>query len=109
MGKLIKYRKRDNKWRVWTTISDGWLTNWLTDAELKEYLAEDYQHDYKLKVIEAYWTFPHGYTDKDSHKRHTDYQAVVAYTDWHLSALKSGNYKALVDEKYTELTGREMI
>lgn len=104
MGRLLKFRNKDTKWRLWTTISDGWLTDWLTEEEMKAVLADDYKRDYKLKVIEAYWTFPHKYYDKDTHKMFNNHKAMIEFGEWHLEALKSKDYEAEVDKKYLELT-----
>lgn len=105
MSHVLKHRVKDDKWRLWTTISDGWLTEWLTADDMKHELAEQYQTDYRVKVIEAFWTFPHGYYDKDTRSRHTNYAALEAFTEWHLAALRSDDYYAALDSKFTELTG----
>lgn len=107
MGWLLKHREKDNKWRIWTTISDGWVTDWLSEDEAKAYLSYEYRQDYKLKVIEAYWSFPHGWWDKESGKRLENREALLAYQEWHLQALKSDDYESEVDKKFRELTGRQ--
>lgn len=105
MGRMLQYREKDKKWRLWTTISDGWLTEWLTEQEMKEELAYDFQTDYKLRVIESYMTFPHGYFDKKTQKRLTDFDKVQAFTEWHLKVLKMDDYYEQVDAKFLEVKG----
>jgi hypothetical protein len=107
MGHMLKHRAKDDKWRLYTTISEGWLTDWLTADEMKRELAEQYSSEARLKVIEAYWTFPHGYYDQATHKRLTNFPAMVEFTDWHLQALKGDDYYGAVFSKYKELTGKE--
>src|SRR5438128_792596 len=111
MGRLLKHRKKDNKWRLWTTISDGWLTDWLTEDEMKQYLAAEYEHDYKAKAIRELWTFPDGYYDTKVYikngrpisRRFNNSKAVQAFSDWQSKAFK-GDYYEAVDKKFKELT-----
>jgi hypothetical protein len=105
MGWQLKHRAKDNKWRVWTTVSDGWITDWLTEDEAKTFLSYEYNEDYKLKVIKTYWTFPHGWSDRDTGKILDNREALIAFSEWHLEATKSEDYYAEVDKKFAELTG----
>src|SRR4051794_27764036 len=93
MGWLLKHRKKDNRWRIWTTVSDGWITDWLSESELKAELAARYEEDFKLKVIEAYMSFPNGWFDKDTHKRLLNQEGQQAYMDWNLTALRGDQYE----------------
>src|SRR5437870_5050820 len=104
MGRLLKHRSKDEKWRLWSTISDGWLTDWLTEAEMKQYLVTELEYDYKVKVIERLWSFPHGYYDKDENNMFDNRKAYIAFTEWHLEATRSDDYYAEVDKKLKELT-----
>jgi predicted DNA-binding ArsR family transcriptional regulator len=103
MGNLLQHRKSDDKWRLYTTISEGWVTSWVNAASMKETIASYIEYEQKLKLIEFYWTFPHGYYNKITQKRFTNFPAVEAYTEWHLKALRSGDYELEVDRKYKEL------
>lgn len=103
MSQMLQHREKDDKWRLYTTISEGWLTGWLTADNMKRVLEDQYQIDYRLKVIEAHWTFPHGYYDRSTQKRLTNFPAVVAFTDWHLKALRSKDYESELNKKYQEL------
>lgn len=109
MGRMLQHRAKDNKWRLWTTISDGWITEWLTENEMKRQIADDYRQDYKIQIIEAYWTFPHGYYDKGLSKMMTNFPAVHEFTQWHLEALESEDYYAKVDEKFNEVIGEDIL
>ena len=101
MSWLLKYRKKDNKWRIWTTISDGWITDWLTENEVKQALSNEYKRDYRLQVIECYMTFPAGWHDKDTHKL----LAIdkKAFYEWQMEALHSKDYEKEIDKKYKDL------
>ncbi len=100
MGLLLKHRDKDNKWRLWTTISDGWLTGWLNEKEVKKYRVDQIEFDAKLKVIEELMAFPNGFTDYDTHKRLSG--PVTDFYEWHLEVLKSPDYEKIVEAKYKE-------
>ncbi len=90
MGRLLKHREKDNKWRLWTTISDGWLTDWLTEEEMKEYIVFEYEMDHKLRVIDLCMKFPDGYYDTTMHikdgrprqKRFRNTDGIKAFGEW---------------------------
>lgn len=108
MSWLLKHRKKDGKYRIWTTISDGWITDWLSEDEIKEYLRWREYADTKLKVIEHYMTFPAGWHDKDTHKPLSLDKSK--FYDWQLNALKKGaeEYEKEIDRKYEELTSHKV-
>jgi len=102
MGKLLS-RNAKGQWRLWTTISDGWLTDWISEKDMKAQLVWDYDLDYRIKTIQLLWTFPHGYYDKKTHKILSNHDALIAFNEWHLQALKSDNYEDQLNAKYEEL------
>lgn len=104
MGHLLKHREKDNKYRLWSTISDVWLTKWMTENEIKKDLATQLEYDYKVKIIERLWSFPHGYYDKDDNRMFNNWDAYRAFTRWNLKATR-GDYYAEIDKKFKELTG----
>lgn len=103
MGRLIEHRESDDKWRVWSTISDIWMTDWLTLDEIKEYFSLDKLFQAKIDIIQIYWTFPNNYSSKDG-KIISNNAVYRSFLDWQLDAIKSGNYGDMVDAKYKELT-----
>lgn len=107
MGWRLKQHKRTKRWRIWSTITDSYCTDWLTEEELKAELASHYEEEYKLQVIEVYMAFPHGWTDKDSYKRLENLDAVKAFYSWKEQALRSEDYAGEIDRKFREITGRE--
>jgi len=82
MSWLIKHRKKDDKYRLWTTISDGWITDWLTRDEMIKVVSFDYKEALKDKVRKLQLTFPNGWHDKDSHARIND-ERYKTEADWH--------------------------
>lgn len=107
MGWRLKQHKRTKRWRIWSTITDSYRTDWLTEEELKADLASAYEEEYKLKVIELYWTFPHGWTDKETHTRLRNQTACEAFHAWQEQAMSSEDYEEEIDRKFREVTGRE--
>jgi hypothetical protein len=105
MGWLLKHRKKDNKYRIWTTMSDGWITGWCTEDEIKAEIAFHWRLDHMRKVIEEYMNFPTGWTDKDTYKRvPSDPNKHQAFFDWWDHALHCGDYEGEIERKYNELT-----
>src|SRR5258708_30983025 len=107
MSWLLKQNKKTKKWRIWTTISDCYRTDWLTEEEMKSELSMEYGGDYKLRVIETYWTFPHGWYDKDTHQMFQNWKSMEEFAEWKLKAIRSGHYYEEIDRKFEELTGRK--
>lgn len=109
MSNLLKYRSKDGKWRLWSSISDAWLTDWLTEDEMKQEIAAEHVLRYKLSVIEALWTFPYGYYEKDTHKRlHNADDAHKAFLDWLSKASQSDDYCEQVNKKFDEMKGQQL-
>lgn len=104
MGRLLKHRKKDDKWRLWSTVSDEWATDWHTEDEIKQEIAAELEYEYKLQVIKAYMTFPNEYYDKDTEKRWYDLKKHDAFYDWQKQIFK-GDYCEEIDKKFNELTG----
>lgn len=76
MGWLLKTKEeegKETKYKIWTTISDGWITEeWMTRDEIIKFLFWNKFYDMIDKFIEDSMTFPNGYHDKDTHKRNWD-------------------------------------
>lgn len=106
MGWQLKHREKDNKYRLWTTISDVWMTDWLTEDEIKEGIAEEYLYNYKEKVVKLYMTFPDHFVKRDNGLHYTMFnnrEGSQAYYDWQTEAFK-GDYWTELDRKFSELT-----
>ena len=107
MGWILKLHKQTKQWKIWSTISESDQTDWLPEEAMKAEIANFYEQEYKLKVIELFWTFPHGWTEKESHQRIENWETYNAFHRWKMQAMSSGDYEKAVDRKFKEITGRE--
>lgn len=104
MSLQLKHREKDNMWRAWTTMSDAWLTDWMSESEMKAYLVWRRERRYKLDVIEIIMSFPHGYSKKDDSLR-AFRGPITDFYDWHTEILNDhSTYDDKIDQKYNELT-----
>ena len=94
MSWLLKHRKKDDKYRIWTIISDGWITDWLVRDEIIEAIRGQYFSDYKKDFDKLKKTFPNNWYEKDTHKIITD-NRYMSIADWH-------------KEQYEKLTGKKL-
>lgn len=106
MSWRVQYREKDQQYRLWSTISDTWLTGWETRQTIQRYIAEEMLFDYKKKVIEMYLKFPHHWPDADGGgiRYMQDKAGHQAYGAW-LETLASAShetYEELVEQKYQE-------
>ena len=61
----IKHRKKDNKYRQWSTIVDAYCTDWLTRDEMIEYIAERWRKETEERIKAEREKFPKGWGNKD--------------------------------------------
>ena len=78
MGILVKHRKKDDKYRLWTTIADGWLSNWLTKQGVIRFLQDKVRRHAEDECEEIVARFPDGYWDTN-HKRINDERGKNRY------------------------------
>lgn len=107
MGWQIAYREKDKKYRLWSTVSDSWLTDWSTKKDVQRYIAEDYLWEYKKHVIELYFRFPHHWPSRDSaaYKYMTDEAAAQEYGAWLQTLVDAGDdtYCEVIENTYNEV------
>lgn len=108
MGRLLKQTK-GGKFKIWSTVSDSYITTALTKKEAVKYLISELEVEYKLKAIELFYTFPNNFYAKDGgldyklirtedfKERHSDYY------DWLTQALDSDDYYLEVNKKFNEI------
>lgn len=72
MGILIKIRKKDKKFKLWSTIVDEYYfgKDWLSREEVLDFLQSRILRDAKAKCKELENSFPNGYFDKDTRRRY---------------------------------------
>jgi hypothetical protein len=103
MGWRVGYREKDKKYRLWTTISDGWLTDWSTKKDIQGYIAEEYLWEYKKKVVEMYCRFPHHWPSKEGVRPMIDEDASKRYGDWLGELSNAGDrYDEVLDKRFNE-------
>jgi len=96
--------QKNGKFRFWSTISDDWLTDWLTHNEAVQHLNDENIKRAKLQLIEEYFNFPAGWYDKEGQY----IQAIPAdknyFHDWHAGILEDyDTYYENVDKKYEQI------
>src|SRR5437660_1748520 len=100
--------KKGNKYNVWTTISDGWLSEkWLTETELKSWMAKQAEQKYKKDLIRDLWLFPYGWTMKNREVLRIDEETRNAHFEWEMQLLDcetKEEYDKMLDKKLKKLT-----
>jgi hypothetical protein len=71
MGWLVSIKEtpKGTKYRLWTTISDGWLTEWSTKDEIIKFLFWNKFRKLMEGVLEDAMDFPNGWYDKKNTRR----------------------------------------
>lgn len=71
MGWLVSIKETEEgkKYRLWTTISDGWLTEWSTKDEIIKFLFWQKFIKFMEGVLEDGMDFPNGWYDKKNTRR----------------------------------------
>lgn len=98
--------RKDNLYRIWSTISDSWLTDWISREEALAVWYDSALMDFKKKVIEQYLKFPHFWSDRDNHCYIKDDVANERYVQWlhELSEKQNGDeYYQFVDEMFEKI------
>ncbi len=109
MGWLLKTKQEEGeetKYKIWTTISDGWITEqWMTKDEIIKFLFWNKLYDFMDKFIEDAMTFPNGYHDKETHKRNWDDKLADEHYEFTKSKFgKKGNaYVNTTTDKFSEI------
>lgn len=62
MGWIIENKK--NLYRVWSTISDDWITDWNTRNEILKYLIKRKRSVFNKEIKNLKETFPEGFCNK---------------------------------------------
>lgn len=101
--------QKDGQYRIWSTISDTWLTDWIDRREAIRFYYDHALMDFKKRIIEEFYKFPHMWTDHDSNScnRIDDEEGYRRYIEWlellNSSMKDSKTYYKLVDEIYDRI------
>lgn len=101
-------KKGERQYRLWTTISDGWLTKWCSRKKALQYLAWDMEFHYKKRFIEVYYRFPHDFGDKDAGVMRciVDEEGNKRLSEWNEKVMKSfesNYYYDLIESEYKKI------
>lgn len=100
--------RKDDQYRIWSTISDRYITEWISRDEALAVWYDSALMDFKKKVIEKYLGFPCYWSDRDSrsNKIFMDEDRHVQLCQW-LKKLSDTHdedeYYKLVDEMYEKI------
>jgi hypothetical protein len=102
----VAHRDNDKKYRIWSTISDSWITEWETKQEILTFLAASYLLEYKQKVVELYLKFPHHWPAREGGRRLIlDEEGEANYLAWLETLSHAGDmYYDMVEKKFNEVT-----
>lgn len=108
MGWLLKTKEEGNetKYKIWTTISDGWITEqWMTRDEIIKFLFWNKFYDMIDEFIKDAMTFPNGYHDKDTRKRYWDDKLQKKHWQFIQSKFKARGkaYTKISADKFSEI------
>lgn len=98
--------QKDGKYRIWSTISDAWYSDWISREEVLKL-----QHHYELlelkqQLIKEYFTFPALWTDCGTGKRiPIEQQRDQAYAQWvqELADKSDEEYEQFINETYEKI------
>lgn len=101
--KITKTNKQ--RYRIWSTISDDWLTKWSSREEIIKFIEQDALFSYKLRVVEMYYKFPADWGDYDNEhisiirdeKRSDEYLKVMR------RLLDAKNYNQAVEKEFEKI------
>jgi len=98
-----RLKEKNSKYRIWSTISDTYITDWLTRNEILIQLAEYKIIKAKEEAIDEYYRFPNMWSVNG--KRNRDPIREQAYFDWQtkLRALSDNKYNTFVNKEYRRI------
>lgn len=101
--------QKDGKYRIWSTISDTWLTDWIDRKEAIKFYYDDALLKFKKRVIEEYYKFPHmwGLHNDISYARYIDddqgYESLMQWLKALISKENPDEYCQLIEETYDKI------
>ena len=103
--------QKAGKFRVWSTISDAWLTDWMTREEAIKFYYDDALMMFKKQIVEKCLSFPHHWPDHSGAYRKVivNEEGSARYLAWmhELTSKSTEEYAAFVDASFERIL-REM-
>lgn len=98
--------RKDNQYCIWSSISDQYITDWISREEALAVWYDSTLIDFKKKVIEKYLGFPCYWHDCNSNKVFMDEDRHAQLCQW-LKKLSDTHdedeYYRIVDEMYEKI------
>lgn len=103
----VSRREHEGKeqFRIWTTGSDCWITDWASKESTIKMYAERAMNAAKDQIVERFMSFPFHLPNHDSDcasYRGENQEGMTAYHEWATGTFK-GNHREEVDKKYKEV------
>lgn len=103
----IYIQSRDGKYRLFSSMNNQPLTEFVDAAAAKDHLANSWLFREMLHIVELFMTFPDGWP-KSNGNIYTNREGVLAYRAWCESLPKENKeYVKAIVAQYEALTGRK--
>src|SRR5437773_9814879 len=100
-----KIAQKKDKYRIWSTNTDTWLTDWIDRNEAIKFYYEDALFDLKKRTIEQFLLFPHHYTNHTNGRLIYDEEKSANYHNWmeQLIHKQGEEYCEFVEEAFDKI------
>jgi len=98
--------RKDNLYRIWSTFSDQYITDWISREEALAVWYDDTLMNFKKEVIRKYLLFPDFWFDHDAQWSIKDEVAHARYSQWWQELSEKQNeeeYCQFVDEMFEKI------
>jgi hypothetical protein len=103
-----KIAQQKGKFRIWSTVSDAWLTDWMTREEALKFYYDDALLRFEKQFIEKYLSFPHHWPEHGNGQRAVivNQEGRARYLAWmhELTCKSDEEYSAFIDETFKQIT-----
>ncbi len=101
--------QKDGKYRIWSTISDAWITDWISRKEAIRFYYDDAFMSFKKKIVEQFYKFPHMWSDYDSNSCNyiDDEEGYTRWKEWMAllnATTEPEEYVKLIDEIFDKIS-----
>ncbi len=100
-----RFDKRGDKYRIWSTVVDEYLTDWYSRKEILAYMYRNRLQDFKKGIIELYMAFPDKRGTMEGNKIHIDQERREIYSTWfrhQLYDLEGEEHVIEIEERFNE-------
>ncbi len=99
--------QKADKVRIWSTISDAWLTDWITRDEAIGFYYDNALLAFKKQVIQKVLSFPHYWPEHGKGRRAVivNQEGSERYLAWmhELTSKSSEEYDAFINETFNAI------